>query len=266
LITVTSKFTASVMDLYVKNTNKVRLTGDRMKMLQLTLPFLLRDLLFPEVTLVNERIRNAPKNDSLYKLPFLEDPSDQIIEVLIKSVRWHMMSREKEIPIDKLDQLDALGKDLLETLKEVLPERKGTKDEDGYFKGWCFEKAHSILHTPRNLLLYGYLEITSAQGPEHCHIEMVKKLGQLTNNRDVFENLIKWHARVTYVRNIQRRLEMYTQQSQETTSTFSAWEEYISENDKQDIALPCELGIRYPILQLATKRSSVKMQVKVFDI
>jgi hypothetical protein len=266
LITVTSKFTASIMDLYVKNNNKVRLTGDRMKMLALVLPFALRDLLYQEVSMINDKIRAARPKDPLYRISLVEDPSDQIIEVLIKALNWHMMSREKELPIDKLVNLDAAGRDLLESLKRVLPERKGTKDGDGVFKGWCFEKAHSILHTPRNLLMYGYLEVTSAQGPEHCHIDMVKKIGHLTNNKEIFQNLLKWHSRSTYVRNIQRRLEISTYHGRNLNSVFAAWREYScsrTELEHQDIALPCELGIRYPILQLAKHHSSVKIQIKV---
>ena len=49
LVTITNKFAGSFYQLYINKNQKVRLTGDRIRMLQLTLPFLMRDLLKPEV-------------------------------------------------------------------------------------------------------------------------------------------------------------------------------------------------------------------------
>lgn len=51
MVTVTPKFTASIMDLYVNNNNKIRLTGDRMRILQLVIVHIFRDLIKPEVNL-----------------------------------------------------------------------------------------------------------------------------------------------------------------------------------------------------------------------
>ena len=48
-IEVTPEYASHFYDMYVKNHDGKHMTGDRMKILMLNLPFLLRDLLLPEV-------------------------------------------------------------------------------------------------------------------------------------------------------------------------------------------------------------------------
>ena len=49
MIEVTSDYAAHFFDLYVKNHDGKHMTGDRIKILLLNLPFMLRDLVLPEV-------------------------------------------------------------------------------------------------------------------------------------------------------------------------------------------------------------------------
>lgn len=277
LITVTSKFAAAVYDLYIKNNGKVRLTGDRMKMLQLTLPFMLRDFLKPEIDEVNHAITSAPPGHPLHKIPLVADPSNDIISLLIKANEWNLLSRQKDLPIDKLPHLEQLGLELIDSLKSVLPERTGAtwghSELFDAFRGWCFEKLHAIMHIPKNLLLYGYLEVTSAQGPEHCHIELMKKLGDLTNNKEIFACIMKFHARYMLLRDMQRTIDSITNQPESLglNQTFQpealeSWQRYIKNGWKMknsNQSLPCELGIRYPVLLAAQDRSKLHMKIKV---
>jgi hypothetical protein len=46
--------------------------------------------------------------------------------------------------------------------------------KNGVVNAWKFEKAHSILHKVCDLILFGWSEDFSTQGPEHCHIDLVK--------------------------------------------------------------------------------------------
>ena len=274
MLTITPKFASAIYDLYIKKNGKVRLTGDRMKMLQLCFPFLLRDFLKPEVEEVDLAISKAKKGSPLHGRPSLEDPSDAIIELLIKANDWNLMSRQKDLPVDKLPELEQLGIDLLNALKQVLPERTGTtwRHSELYneFKGWCFEKAHAVLHIPRNLLLFGYLEVTSAQGPEHAHIELMKNIGDLTNNKDVFWCLMKFHAREMFVRDVHRQIQSIVSSESDNVrfqaQATESWETYF-ENEiktkKRNENLPCELGIRYPILYAAQNRSKLHISIKV---
>jgi hypothetical protein len=83
-----------------------------------------------------------------------------------------MQSRTFEMTADKLRKLQDQSVSLLELLKTNLPEKSGEAS------AWKFEKEHSILHKVRELILFGWSENFSIQGPEHCHIDLCKKKWQ----------------------------------------------------------------------------------------
>ena len=91
-----------------------------------------------------------------------------------------MLSREWNLSVSDLSKLHQLSKSLLDALDEHLPDRVGGSN------GWNFEKAHSILHKVREIVMWGWSENTSCQGPEHAHIDLIKSVAHLTNNKDVF--------------------------------------------------------------------------------
>ena len=49
MITLSTEYAANFHDIYINGKENAKMTGDRMKMLMLTLPFLVRDLIAPEV-------------------------------------------------------------------------------------------------------------------------------------------------------------------------------------------------------------------------
>ena len=49
MITLTTAYAAHFHDIYIDGKENAKMTGDRMKMLMLTLPFMVRDLIAPEV-------------------------------------------------------------------------------------------------------------------------------------------------------------------------------------------------------------------------
>ena len=88
----------------------------------------------------------------------------------------------------------------------------------------------------------------SWQGPEHCHIDFCKRLARCINNKDVFLCIMRWHARAGHLQYL-RTLD---------TDAAAADGDYGAEDGPGNIiALPCELGIRYPTLQaiLSGKRN-----------
>jgi hypothetical protein len=52
MLTLTPEYAAHFHDIYVKKKENATFTGDRMKMLMLTLPFMVRDLIAPEVHMI----------------------------------------------------------------------------------------------------------------------------------------------------------------------------------------------------------------------
>ncbi len=102
-----------------------------------------------QVTEINNKIRSATQDSMLYRLPLVEDSSDEIADVLVKSLEWNMLSRDWNLSISDLSELHRLSKDLLDSLNDHLPDRVGRA------KGWNFEKAHSILHKVSEIIMWG---------------------------------------------------------------------------------------------------------------
>ncbi len=50
MMTISPEYAAHFLEVYVKKTENAKFTGDRVRFLMLTLPFLVRDLIAPEVT------------------------------------------------------------------------------------------------------------------------------------------------------------------------------------------------------------------------
>ncbi len=94
--------------------------------------------------LVNDAIRRAQPGSPLHGLPPIVDSSDEIIEVLLATLRWDMQQRRFGLKAEELEKLHALiaalSAELLEVLKCNMPVRFGG------LRGFNFEKEHSILH------------------------------------------------------------------------------------------------------------------------
>jgi hypothetical protein len=113
-----------------------------------------------QVLLINRAIDAAKAGSSLYKLPHVADPSYEIVEVLVQCMDWNIASRQSGIPESELPALQQKAIDLLDLLQKNLPDKTGEKAK------WNFEKAHSILHKVREIVLWGNSDNTSCQAPE----------------------------------------------------------------------------------------------------
>jgi hypothetical protein len=112
---------------------------------------------------LNKRISTASndRNSPLFNVLPVVDPNNKIAEVLVEALEWNMMSREWNVAVSDLQALHRKSVSPLELLKAHLPDRVGRA------QGWNFEKAHSILHKVRDIVMWGWSENTSCQGPEH---------------------------------------------------------------------------------------------------
>ena len=57
----------------------------------------------------------------------LADPSNEIVEVLIQCMDWNIASRQSRIPESELPELKQKAIDLLDLLKQNLPDKTGEK-------------------------------------------------------------------------------------------------------------------------------------------
>jgi hypothetical protein len=83
IITLSTDYAAHFHDIYIDGKENAKMTGDHMKMLMPTIPFMVRDLIAPEVKLINAAIDNAKPGSRLHGLPHVSDPSNDVVEVLI---------------------------------------------------------------------------------------------------------------------------------------------------------------------------------------
>ena len=132
-----------------------------------------------QVKLINAAIDNAKAGSRLRGLKHVADPSADVVDVLIACMEWNIATRQSRIPEDELPELQDKAVALLDLLQRNLPDKTGEKGK------WNFEKAHSILHKVREIILWGNSDNTSCQGPEvylciymhipgiYCHIPSI---------------------------------------------------------------------------------------------
>ena len=208
-----------------------------------------------QIQLINSAIERSQRGDPLYGKPFVQDPSEKLIETHVAALKWHMQSRKFEMPAETLQKLQAMSVSLLELLKANLPVKSGE------INAWKFEKAHSILHKVRELILFGWSENVSTQGPEHCHIDFCKKVAACTNNKDVFLCILRHHVREGHLQYLQKlQADLAGEDDSEELPKTSA-EDWLARND----SISCELGIRYPVLQaiLSGRKNYQSLMVSV---
>ena len=99
---------------------------------------------------------------SLRGLQHVADPSAEVVDVLIQCMDWNIATRQSRIPEAELPELHNKAVALLDLLQRNLPDKTGEKGK------WNFEKAHSILHKVREIILWGNSDNTSCQAPEVC--------------------------------------------------------------------------------------------------
>jgi hypothetical protein len=224
-------------------------SGRRMHLLMLALPFALRDLTFPEIEDITSQIAKPwhRLHDRVVVPPV--DPSRKILEALYTFMEWYLTVRMPEIGVSKLLSLFDSGDELVETLKRVFPDR------DGKETGWKIGKCHDIVHVAQNIALFGWSENTSGEWGEHSHIDLLKCLAKLTNNKDIFSQLASWHDRAGQ---LQQELQA---ESNHTGSEGNADDSQQQSWCRTKGNSPCELAVTYPLLHAAMHFKDLKYSI-----
>jgi len=122
-----------------------------------------------QVEYINEMIAKSPVGSSLRNVQPLEDPSASYQVVLATWLEFFLLNRRQHLCESDIVALHEKARNLLRLLNEVMPERTGSTLPDGTLLGWNLWKAHVVLHQAMERMMYGYSEITSAQGSESAH-------------------------------------------------------------------------------------------------
>ena len=216
-----------------------------------------------QVRFVNDSIDRARPESVLYGLEHIEDPSDKIIEVHLASLRWDMEQRKFGLTGVGLQNVHDLSMEFLDTLEENMPERAGG------VLGWNFEKPHSVVHKVRDIILLGWSEIFGHQGPEHGHINNIKRLAGCVNNKEVYLSVLKAHARaghLSYLQGLEEDLKDAAAEEDEAPRE----EDPVTDEQLETMVETgsSELGLRYPTLQamFAGKKTRQRIQVQAHHI
>jgi hypothetical protein len=185
------------------------------------------------------------------------DPSNEIAEVLVAALEWNMLSREWNVTASDLQELHRKSVALLELLKTRLPDRVGGA------KGWNFEKAHSILHKVREIVMWGWSENTSCQGPEHAHIDIIKSVAHRTNNKDVFLCILRYHCRRGLLQQYEQMLEDMVGPGEARAIQLDRTRMAQALTGDRIFSISCELGVRYPSLRAMMNRADLHLRCSV---
>jgi hypothetical protein len=111
------------------------------------------------------------------------------------------------------------------------------------------------------MIMFGWTENFSTQGPEHCQIDFCKNLADCTNNKDISLTLLRWHVRAAHLQDLHSlEVDMADAGDQDDDPGLSVVTG--QEADRND-GISCELGICYPTLQsiMAGQRNHLSIQV-----
>ena len=208
---------------------------------------------------LNKKISAASRDSTspLFNVPPVVDPSNEIAEVLVEALEWNMLSREWNVTVSDLQELHRKSVSLLELLKTRLPDRVGGA------KGWNFEKAHSILHKVREIVMWGWSENTSCQGPEHAHIDIIKSAAHLTNNKDVFLCILRYHCRSGLLQQYEQMLEDMIGPGEARTIQLDQTRMEQALTGDRNFSISCELGVRCPSLRAMMNRTDLHLRCSV---
>ena len=199
-----------------------------------------------QIKIINDAIASAKDGSPLYKRAMVEDPSENLIRAHVATLEWHMLPRKFGMPASELVRLQEKSVEVLESLKATFPDKNGVQN------AWKFEKAHSILHKVRELILFGWSENFSTQGPEHCHIDFIKKIAHCTNNKEVFLTILRYHVREGHLQYLLKlRADLMGGEDDDDQNAALAMERIEGEKRKsaKNDSISCDLGLRYPLLQ-----------------
>ena len=86
---------------------------------------------------------------------------------------------------------------------------------------------------------------TSYKGPEHAHIELIKSVAHLTNNKDVFLCILRYHCRRGLVQQYEQMLGHMLDDSESRQRPIAMDQAKIEQalNGDRNFSISCELPI-----------------------
>ena len=98
---------------------------------------------------------------------------------------------------------------------------------------------------------------------QHAHIENIKTVANLSNNKDVFVCILRFHARAGYLQHYETLLkELNTHPATDPVPPDQYEVESVALSDR-NLNVPCESGICYPSLLVMLNRWQTQSKMSV---
>jgi hypothetical protein len=98
---------------------------------------------------------------------------------------------------------------------------------------------------------------------QHAHIENIKTVANLSNNKDVFMCILRFHARAGYLQHYETLLkELNEHPASEAVPPDQYEVERVALSDR-NLNVPCESGIRFPSMLVILNREQTQSKISV---
>jgi hypothetical protein len=111
--------------------------------------------------------------------------------------------------------------------------------------------------------MWGWSENTSCQGPEHAHIDIIKSVAHLTNNKDVFLCILRYHCRRGLLQQYEQLLEDMVGPGEARDLQLDRTRMAKALTGDRNFSISCELGVRYPTLRAMINRGDLHLRKSV---
>ena len=244
----TSKYAAHFWKVFVEG--KGTFTAGRMELLMIALPSVLRDLIAPEIKLIQRAIDSGDiiRDATGQKVQPPANPCPGIIKALVHLLDWYYLARQSLFPIGMTPELQRRYRVMKQTLKSVFPNKSGQK------KGWNFPKMHSPAHKGSEILSHGSTPYTDTQIFGAGHKPNVKSLSGSSNGRDQFNIVAQFHARSSTLAQLKAASGRHTRRlgrddAESSSSDGGADEDELLTN--MHTSRPCEMAAKLPLWEMS---------------
>jgi hypothetical protein len=221
-----------------------------MELLIVSLIFVFRDLITPELEIIASAIRDGRIRDMNGADPEPPtDPCPEIIRALALFLDWYTLARRNLFPVSMAPELQRRCRAMKEALKRVFPEKSGE------LAAWNFPKFHGVDHKASEILMFGSSPYTDTNIFESAHKPNVKNLSGNSNGKDLFMTISRIHNQSSILSELKHALvrqESRILRAAESSSSDSE-SEIDCEVDDDDLLIdevtsrPCELAMRMPL-------------------
>ena len=99
---------------------------------------------------------------------------------------------------------------------------------------------------------------------QHAHIENIKTVANLSNNKDVFMCILRFHARAGYLQHYETLLkDLHLTSDEPQEEPVDQYEVERCTLADRNHNVPCESGIRYPSLVAMNNRELMTSRISV---